>query len=181
MTIEAELDLTVASPVGPVVDEQLVAGLIARAGAEGLSVTGEGGLLAQLTKMVLEASLEGELDAHLGYGKHDPVGRDGGNSRDGRRSKSVLTPAGPVQIEVPRDRDGSFEPQIVRKRQRRLDGIDGIVLSLSAKGLTTGEISAHLPRCTARRCRRTRSRRSQTGCSTRWPNGRPGPSTRCTR
>ena len=125
-------------------DEQLVAGLVARAGAEGLSVTGEGGLLAQLTKLVLEASLEGEMDSHLGYGKHDPVGRNGGNSRNGRRSKAVLTQVGPVEIDVPRDRAGSFEPRIVRKRQRRLDGIDGIVVSLSAKGLTTGEISAHL-------------------------------------
>jgi putative transposase len=144
VTIEMELEPTVPPAAGPVVDEQFVAGLVARAGAEGLSVTGEGGLLAQLTKLVLEASLEGELDAHLGYGKHDPAGRDGGNSRNGRRPKSVLTPVGPVQIDVPRDRDGSFEPQIVRKRQRRLDGIDGIVVSLSAKGLTTGEISAHL-------------------------------------
>jgi putative transposase len=131
-------------PAGAVVDQKVVAELVARAGAEGLSIGGEGGLLAQLTKLVLEASLEGELDAHLGYGKHDPAGRDGGNSRNGRRAKTVLTEVGPVAIEVPRDREGSFEPQIVRKRQRRLDGINGIVLSLSAKGLTTGEISAHL-------------------------------------
>jgi transposase-like protein len=133
-----------ASAAGAVVDQKVVAELVARAGAEGLSIGGEGGLLAQLTKLVLEASLEGELDAHLGYGKHDPAGRDGGNSRNGRRAKTVLTEVGPVAIEVPRDREGSFEPQIVRKRQRRLDGINGIVLSLSAKGLTTGEISAHL-------------------------------------
>jgi putative transposase len=136
-----ESERTVA---GPVVDQQLVAELVARAGAEGLSVTGEGGLLQQLTKLVLEASLEGEMDAHLGYGKHDPAGRDNGNSRNGKRSKTVLTQVGPVEVEVPRDRDASFEPQIVRKRQRRLGGIDGIVLSLSAKGLTTGEVSAHL-------------------------------------
>jgi putative transposase len=127
-----------------VVDEHLVKELVARAGTEGVSLTGEGGLLQQLTRRVLESSLEGEMDAHLGYGKHDPAGRDGGNSRNGKRSKTVLTEVGPVQIEVPRDRDASFSPQIVRKRQRRLDGVDGIVLSLSAKGLTTGEISAHL-------------------------------------
>jgi transposase-like protein len=132
------------APASGLVDQAVVAELVARAGAQGVSLTGEGGLLAQLTKMVLESSLEGELDAHLGYGKHDPAGRDGGNSRNGRRAKTVLTEVGPVQIEVPRDRDGSFEPTIVRKRQRRLDGINGIVLSLSAKGLTTGEISAHL-------------------------------------
>ena len=132
------------TPARAVVDQTLVAELVARAGAEGVSLTGEGGLLQQLTKMVLESSLEGEMDAHLGYAKHDPAGHNGGNSRNGRRSKTVLTEVGPVQVDVPRDRDSSFEPVIVRKRQRRLDGVDGIVLSLSAKGLTTGEISAHL-------------------------------------
>ncbi|MCE7006956.1 IS256 family transposase [Kibdelosporangium philippinense] len=126
------------------VDEKLVAELAKRAQAEGMAISGEGGLIAQLTKIVLESSLQGEMDAHLGYGKHDPAGRNGGNSRNGTRAKTVLTETGPVEITVPRDRDGSFEPTIVRKRQRRLDGIDGIVLSLSAKGLTTGEISAHL-------------------------------------
>lgn len=131
-------------PAAPVVDRQVVAELVARAQAGGVAVDGEGGLLAQLTKLVLESSLQGELDAHLGSAKHDVAGRDGGNSRNGTRAKTVLTAAGPVQIEVPRDRDGSFEPVIVGKRQRRLGGIDGIVLSLTAKGLTTGEISAHL-------------------------------------
>jgi transposase-like protein len=132
------------SVVAPAVDRRVVAELVARAQADGVSISGEGGLLAQLTKIVLESSLQGEMDAHLGYDKHDPVGRDGGNSRNGTRAKTVLTEAGPVEITVPRDRDGSFEPQIVRKRQRRLGGIDGIVLSLTAKGLTTGEVSAHL-------------------------------------
>ena len=138
---------SLVSPVAetsPAVDAQLVAELVKRAQADGVPVSGEGGLLAQLTKMVLESSLEGEMDAHLGYAKHDPAGRDGENSRNGRRSKTVLTEAGPVEIEVPWDRDSSFEPKIVRKRQRRLDGIDGMALSLSAKGLTTGEISVHL-------------------------------------
>jgi putative transposase len=130
--------------VTPVVDRQVVAELVARAQADGLAIGGEGGVLAQLTKIVLESSLQGEMDAHLGYDKHDSAGRDGGNSRNGTRSKTVLTEAGPVEITVPRDRDSSFEPQIVRKRQRRLGGIDGIVLSLTAKGLTTGEVSAHL-------------------------------------
>jgi putative transposase len=128
----------------PVVDQQLVGELVARAAAQGVSLAGEGGLLQQLTKLVLEASLEGEMDAHLGYGKHDPAGRNNGNSRNGKRAKTVLTQVGPVEVGVPRDRDASFSPPIVRKRQRRLDGIDGIVLSLCAKGLTTGEVSAHL-------------------------------------
>jgi transposase-like protein len=101
-------------------------------------------LLGQLTKKVLEAALEGELDDHLGYGKHDPAGRDGANSRNGRRVKTVVTDVGPVQLDVPRDRDGSFSPRLVAKRQRRLSGVDDMVISLSAKGLTHGEISAHL-------------------------------------
>jgi len=109
-----------------------------------VKLTGEGGLLARLTKLVVESSLEGELDDHLGYGKHDAAGRDGGNSRNGKRAKTLLTEAGPVAIEVPRDREGSFEPKIVAKRQRRLSGVDDLVISLSAKGLTHGEISAHL-------------------------------------
>jgi transposase-like protein len=83
------------------------------------------------------------MEDHLGYPKHAPAGRDKGNSRNGSRSKTVLTEVGEVEIEVPRDRDGSFEPQIVRKRQRRLSGVDELVISLAAKGLTTGEIAAH--------------------------------------
>ena len=125
-------------------DEQLVRELTDRARAGGLKLTGEGGLLGKLTKMVIEGALEGELDDYLGYARHDPEGRDGGNSRNGRRAKTVLTDTGPVEISVPRDRDSSFEPKIVAKRQRRLTGVDDMVISLSAKGLTHGEIAAHL-------------------------------------
>ena len=110
----------------------------------GLSLTGPDGLLKQLTKTVLETALNEEMTGHLGYEKHDPAGAGAGNVRNGTRSKAVLTEnTGRVQIDVPRDRAGTFEPQIVRKRQRRLSGVDEIVLSLYAKGLTTGEISAH--------------------------------------
>ena len=84
-----------------------------------------------------------EVPTHVGYDKHDRAGRNGENSRNGKRTKTVLTELGPVRVDVPRDRDGSFEPRIVRKRQRRLDRIDEIVLSLTARGLTTGEVSAH--------------------------------------
>ncbi len=125
-------------------DEQLVAQLIDRAKTGGLQLTGEGGVLQQLTKRLLESALEGEITDHLGYDKHDPAGKNSGNSRNGTRSKTVLTDVGPVEITVPRDREGSFEPKIVAKRQKRLSGIDEMVISLSAKGLTTGEISAHL-------------------------------------
>ena len=115
-----------------------------RARAEGLSLTGPGGLLGRLTKVVLESALEGEMDSHLGYRKHDPAGDGSGNSRNGYRAKTVLTDAGPVQVSVPRDRAASFEPRIVAKRQRRLGGVDDLVISLVAKGLTTGEVQAHL-------------------------------------
>jgi len=128
----------------PAADEQLIRELTDRARTGGLRLTGEGGLLGKLTKMVIEGALEGELDDHLGYAKNDPAGRDGGNSRNGHRGKTVLTDTGPVEITVPRDRDSSFEPKIVAKRQRRLTGVDDMVISLSAKGLTHGEISAHL-------------------------------------
>ena len=141
-------ELVDGRPVGAdvldAVDEQLIARLVGRAREGGLQLTGEGGLLAQLTKRLVESALEGEITDHLGYGKHDAAGRDGGNSRNGYRPKTVLTDVGPVEVEVPRDRDGSFEPKIVAKRKRRLSGVDELVISLSAKGLTTGEVPAHL-------------------------------------
>src|SRR4029079_9262259 len=117
--------------------------LVEQARSEGVELIGPGGLLTGLTKSVLETALEAEMSEHLGYDKHDPMGRNAANSRNGTRPKTVFTEIGPVEIEVPRDRDGSFEPAIVRKRQRRLDGVDQIVLSLTARGLTTGEIAAH--------------------------------------
>ena len=89
-------------------DEQLLRELTERARTGGLKLTGEGGLLGKLTKMVVEGALEGELDDHLGYGKNEPAGRNGGNSRNGHRAKTVLTDTGPVEITVPRDRDSSF-------------------------------------------------------------------------
>ncbi len=124
--------------------EELAAELLARAGNEWVSLVGPGGLLSGLTKAVLEAALEGELTGHVGYQPHDPAGHHSGNSRNGTRTKTVITDVGPVEIDVPRDRAGTFEPVIVPKRARRLGGVDQMVLSLSAKGLTHGEISAHL-------------------------------------
>src|SRR5262245_64092131 len=125
-------------------EQQAAAELVRLAKERGLSLTGPDGLLKQLTKTVLETSLNEELTEHLGYGKYEAAGAGSGNIRNGTRAKTVLTEhSGPVEIEVPRDRAGTFEPQIVRKRQRRLSGVDEVVLSLYAKGLTTGEISAH--------------------------------------
>ena len=125
-------------------EQETVRELVRQARTSGTALTGPGGLLKQLTKMVVEAALEEEMSEHLGYEKGAPEGRNRGNSRNGRRSKTVVTDnAGPVEIVVPRDRDGTFEPVIVPKRARRLSDLDAVVLSLSAKGLTTGEISAH--------------------------------------
>jgi transposase-like protein len=124
--------------------EELAAELMARADTEGVSLVGPGGLLAGLTKRVLEVALEGEMTEHVGYEPHDPAGHHSGNSRNGTRTKTVITDIGPIELDVPRDRAGTFEPVIVAKRKRRLGGVDQMVLSLSAKGLTHGEISAHL-------------------------------------
>ncbi len=125
-------------------DQSIAEELVARARAEGVDLVGPGGLLGDLTKQILETGLEVEMDEHLGYTKHDSAGRNGGNSRNGARSKTVITEVGPVDIAVPRDRDSSFEPATVKKRQRRLNGVDSMVISLTAKGLTTGEVQAHL-------------------------------------
>jgi putative transposase len=132
------------SDLAQLLDGDVVARLTKDAQQAGIPLSGEGGLLKQLTRMVLETALQGEMDAHLGYGKHEPAGRTGGNSRNGTRSKTVVTDVGPVEIAVPRDRDASFTPQIVAKRQRRLSGVDDLVISLTARGLSSGEICAHL-------------------------------------
>jgi putative transposase len=129
---------------GPGSLSELAGQLMARAEAEGVSLVGPGGLLAGLTKTVLETALEAEMSECLGYEAHDPAGHNSGNSRNGTRTKTVLTDIGPVELDVPRDRAGEFEPVIVPKRKRRLSGVDTMVCSLSAKGLTHGEISAHL-------------------------------------
>jgi hypothetical protein len=159
------------------VDDQLIDDLVSRAQAEGLRLTGEGGLLQQLTKRLLQSALDGEITDHLGYDKHDPAGKDGGNSRNGKRSKTVLTDVGPVEIAVPRDRDGSFEPKIVKKRQKRLTGVDEMVISLAAKGLTTGEVRAHLAEVYGAEVSGRRSPPSPTKSLRAWPNGRTAPST----
>lgn len=127
-----------------IVDQkELAEQLLEQAKEQNIELVGPDGLLGRLTKNVLETALDAEMAEHLGYEKHDPAGRGSGNSRNGTRAKTVLTEIGPVEIEVPRDTESTFQPQIVRKRQRRLTGVDEIVLSLTARGLTTGEIAAH--------------------------------------
>jgi len=134
---------TLESVATEVDQRQLAEQLLAQAKEQGVELVGPNGLLNQLTKNVLETALDAEMAEHLGYDKHDPAGRGSGNSRNGSRSKTVFTEIGPVEIEVPRDTNSDFDPVIVKKRQRRLTGVDEIVLSLTAKGLTTGEIAAH--------------------------------------
>jgi putative transposase len=141
-TVRSETAVTADSAEVPL--EQLAAELVTRAERDGVGLVGPGGLLAGLTKTVLEAALEGELTEHVGYDAHDPAGRGSGNSRNGTRPKTVITEIGPVEIDVPRDRNGTFEPVIVPKRRRRLTGVDNMVCALSAKGLTHGEISAYM-------------------------------------
>jgi putative transposase len=125
-----------------VLDDDTVAALAEQARGQGVALLGEGGLLQQLTKRFLEAALNGEMDTHLGRDRHERGGD--GNARNGTRTKTLLTDVGPVPVDVPRDRDGTFTPTIVAKRQRRFGGVDNLVISLTAKGLTTGEVCAHL-------------------------------------
>ena len=138
-----EMTGTMIDPVtGEIIDQkELAERLLAQAKEQGVSLVGPGGLLNQLTRNVLETALEAELTEHLGHDHgQTPIAA---NMRNGTRSKTVLTEIGPVEIEVPRDRDGSFEPVIVPKRKRRLDGIDQIVLHVLGQRIDHGEIAAH--------------------------------------
>ena len=107
-------------------------------------IIGENGLLKRLTKSLLERALNAELTHHLGYEKHDPAGHHSGNSRNGNTSKTVKGEFGELVVETPRDRNGSFEPQILGKHQTRFDGFDDKILSMYARGMTTREIQGHL-------------------------------------
>ncbi len=120
--------------------------LIDQAGENGVRLTGEGGFLPELVKAVLERGLAAELTGHLGYEHGDPAGRGSGNSRNGSTPKTVSTEVGPVGVNTPRDRAGSFEPRLVPKGQRRLGGLDEIIISLYAGGMTVRDIGAHLQR-----------------------------------
>jgi putative transposase len=117
---------------------------VERARSEGVELTGDNGLLTALVRQVLQTGLEVEMTDHLGYEPHATEGRGSGNSRNGRYPKTVTTEVGKVELRVPRDRNSSFAPVTVRKGQRRLDGLTGSVVSLYAKGMTTGDIQAHL-------------------------------------
>ena len=118
--------------------------LIADAEASGMGLDGTQGLFNQMTKAVLERALQIEMADHLGYEKGDPAGQGSGNSRNGMTDKNLITNSGPVQLNVPRDRAGTFEPKIVPKRTRRLGSVDDMILSLYARGVTTRDIKEHL-------------------------------------
>ena len=143
------MDDSTAATVDPAVmprdvERDLAEQLVERARAEGVELTGPDGLLTGLTKRVLETALEVELTDHLGYEPHDPAGRGTGNSRNGKTTKKVHTDLGQVEVSVPRDRNGTFEPQVVPKHARRLEGFNEAIVSLYGKGMTTGDIQSHL-------------------------------------
>lgn len=148
MTSEAVSSWTKVKEVGRWLSPQQVAAaaMVAQAREQGLALTGPDGLLKLFTKNVLETALNEEMTEHLGYERHDAdPDRGSGNIRNGSRSKTVLSEVvGEVEIDVPRDREGTVSPVVVKKRQRRLGSVDEVVLSWCARGLTTGEISAHV-------------------------------------
>jgi putative transposase len=147
-TTDSELANSAGRSVSPVGEEpglrDWAAELVERARSEGVELTGDNGLLTALVRQVLQTGLEVEMADHLGYEPHAPEGRGSGNSRNGRYPKTVTTDVGKVELRVPRDRNSSFVPVTVRKGQRRLDGLTGNVISLYAKGMSTGDIQAHL-------------------------------------
>lgn len=118
--------------------------LVDQARADGIALTGGGGLLPALVARVLETGLQAELTDHLGYERHAVDGRGSGNSRNGSFPKTVTTEIGEVDLAVPRDRNGTFEPALVPHGERRLDGLEAQIISLYSSGLTTGEIRGHL-------------------------------------
>ena len=107
-------------------------------------LTGPDGLLKRLTGALVERALHAEMHDHLGYEPHAEEGRGSGNSRNGTTAKTLTTEHGPMRVEIPRDRNGTFEPQLVKKHQRRFSGFDGKILSMYARGMSVRDIQAHL-------------------------------------
>ena len=135
--------LELADELKELLPDELLDELLAGARTEE-EITGRGGLLSQLTKRLVERAMEVELTDHLGYEPHQEPPGGAGNTRNGSTSKTLLTEHGEVRIDTPRDRKGTFEPQIVRKRQRRFEGFDDKILALYSRGLSTRDIEAHL-------------------------------------
>ena len=139
-----DCDVEASRRLAEAFDPSVIDALLADAQATGTPIDGVDGLLNKMTKAVIERALVAEMTHELGYERGDPAGVGSGNSRNGTSQKTISTPNGPVTIEVPRDRNGSFEPKIVPKHARRLGQIDEMILSLYARGMTTRDIEAHL-------------------------------------
>ena len=121
--------------------KELIDELIATSGG---SLIGPDGLVKELTKALVERMLSGELNHHLGYGKHEIAGHGTGNSRNGTSPKTLKGEAGEMTIQVPRDRNGTFEPKLIEKHQTRFEGFDAKILSMYALGMTVRDIQGHL-------------------------------------
>ena len=134
--------------VEQLVEAGLLDELMSRVDAGDVELTGEGGVLPEMIKAVLERGLQAELTGHLGYEKGDPAGRGSGNSRNGTTPKTVATEVGDVGLGTPRDPAGTFEPRLVPKGSRRVGGLDEMIISLYAGGMTVRGIQAHLARTT---------------------------------
>ena len=139
-TTESEIE-TVAKPL---IDEATLDRLMAQVESEGLELLGPDGVLTELTSRIMNRAMEAELTDHLGYEPGDLAGHGSGNNRNGTSPKTVLTDAGAIPVKVPRDRNGDFEPKLVPKHARRLEGFNDIVLSLISRGMTTRDVKAHL-------------------------------------
>jgi transposase-like protein len=145
MMIDKDEAMEVAKAAAtPLISAEVLDELMARVDAEGAELLGPDGLLSQVTKAVLERALDEELTGELGYVRNDPAGRGSGNSRNGTSSKTVLTDIGAVDLEVPRDRNGDFEPRIVPKGTTRLKGFNERIIALYARGMTVRDIRSHL-------------------------------------
>ena len=127
-------------------DESWLDELVDRAQEGGVQLTGAGGFIPEMIKAVLERGLAAELTSHVGYEVGDPAGRGSPNSRNGSTPKTVSTEVGSIRLDVPRDRGGSFTPRLVPKGQRRLGGLDDMIISLYAGGMTVRDIGWHLQR-----------------------------------
>jgi len=140
LTTESEIVMVVK----PLVDEETLDRLMAQVESEGLELLGPDGVLTELTSRIMNRAMEAEMADHLGYEVGDPAGYGSGNNRNGTSAKMVLTDAGAIPVKVPRDRNGEFEPKLVPKHARRLEGFNDIVLSLISRGMTTRDVQAHL-------------------------------------
>ena len=147
-TLTTAADSAAAHRLAEALSPATIDSLIKAANSSATPLDGVDGLLNQMTKAVVDRALEIEMNGHLGYEVGDPAGRGTGNSRNGKTTKTVSTTNGPVEVAVPRDRNGTFEPRIVPKHARRLGNIEDMVLSLYSRGMTTRDIEAHIRRCT---------------------------------